>query len=75
MPVLGENARIAFHANFYNLFNTLNLSPLLAKESLGTIQLDPVTHAVTNFSPDPHFGQAQSALGARVIELQARFSF
>jgi hypothetical protein len=75
MPVLGENAKIAFHANFYNLFNTLNLSPLLASESLGTIQLDPVTHAVTNFSPDPHFGQVQSALGARVIELQARFSF
>jgi hypothetical protein len=77
MPVLGENAKIAFRANFYNLFNTLNLSPLQANESqsIGTVHLDPTTHAVTNFTPNPHFGQSQSALGARVIELQARFSF
>jgi hypothetical protein len=24
---------------------------------------------------DPHFGEAQNALGSRTIEMQARFSF
>jgi len=55
MPVLGENAKLAFHANFYNLFNTLNLSPLQANasQSIGTVQLDPNTKAVTGFTPNP----------------------
>ncbi len=57
MKVLGEGARLEFRANFYNLFNTLNLTNL------------------QNHILDPHFGEAQGALGARTIELQARFSF
>jgi Carboxypeptidase regulatory-like domain len=57
MKVLGENAKIEFRANFFNLFNKLNL-----------------------YNPQPdimnaHFGEAQNALGSRVIEMQARFSF
>ena len=57
MKVLGEGARVEFRANFYNLFNKLNL-----------------------YNPQPdimnaHFGEAQTALGSRVIEMQARFSF
>jgi hypothetical protein len=45
MPVLGENARIDFRANFYNIFNKLNLTNMeaniessnfgMAKEGLG----------------------------------------
>ena len=45
MPVLGENARIDFRANFYNIFNKLNLTTMeaniessnfgMAKEGLG----------------------------------------
>jgi hypothetical protein len=57
MRVLGEGAKLEFRANFYNLFNKLNLA---------------------NIQPDifnSHFGQAQNALGSRVIEMQARFSF
>jgi hypothetical protein len=57
MKLLGENAKIEFRANFFNLFNNLNL---------------------TNIQGDlnnTHFGQPQAALGARTIEMQARFSF
>jgi hypothetical protein len=57
LPVLGENARLEFRANFFNLFNKLNLTNL---------QTDIM---------NAHFGEAQNALGARVIEMQARFSF
>jgi hypothetical protein len=57
MKVLGEGARLEFRANFYNLFNKLNLT-------------NPQTDIMNT-----HFGEAQAALGARVIEMQARFSF
>jgi Carboxypeptidase regulatory-like domain len=57
MRVLGEGAKLEFRANFYNLFNKLNLA---------NIQTDIF---------NSHFGQAQNALGSRVIEMQARFSF
>jgi len=57
MKIIGENAKIEFRANFYNLFNKLNL-------------FNPQNNIL-----DQHFGEAQQALGARTIELQARFSF
>lgn len=57
MKLIGENGKIELRANFYNLFNKLNLS---------NIQTDIL---------NVHFGEAQNALGSRVIELQARFSF
>ena len=57
MKVLGENAKIEFRANFFNLFNKLNL-------------FNPQADIINE-----HFGEAQSALGSRVIELQARFNF
>jgi hypothetical protein len=57
MKVIGENGKIEFRANFYNLFNKLNL-------------YSPQTDIMNS-----HFGEAQNALGARTIEMQARFSF
>lgn len=57
MRVLGENAKMEIRANFYNLFNKLNLT---------SPQADIYS---------THFGEAGGALGARVIEMQARFSF
>jgi hypothetical protein len=57
MKILGEGAKLEFRANFYNLFNKLNL-------------FNPQTNIL-----DPHFGEAQNALGSRVIEMQARFNF
>jgi hypothetical protein len=55
--IIGENAKIEFRANFYNLFNKLNL-------------YNPQNNIL-----DQHFGEAQTALGSRTIEIQARFSF
>jgi hypothetical protein len=57
MKVLGEGAKLEFRANFFNLFNNLNLF---------NVQGD---------LNSTHFGQPQAALGARTIEMQARFSF
>ena len=57
MKIIGENGKIEFRANFYNLFNKLNLT------------------SVNNNVADAYFGTAMSALGARVIEMQARFNF
>lgn len=59
--VLGENAKLEFRMNAYNIFNNLNFNP-------GSIN--------NNISAGPgDFGRATSALGARVITLGARFSF
>jgi hypothetical protein len=57
MKVLGENSKLEIRANFYNLFNKLNLT---------SIQTDIMS---------THFAEAGSALGSRVIEMQARFNF
>jgi hypothetical protein len=73
--ILGENAKLSLRASFYNLFNTLNLQPLGSQQFLGNITLDQTTNKITSFTPNTGFGQAQGALGARVIELLARFSF
>jgi hypothetical protein len=59
MKVLGENAKIEVKANFLNIFNTLNINP----------------SSISNNIINANLGQAQSALGARIIDLQARFSF
>jgi len=57
MKVLGEGAKLEIRANFYNLFNKLNLT-------------NPQTDIMNS-----HFGEVQAALGARTIEMQARFNF
>ncbi len=59
MPVLGENAKLEFRADAYNLFNNLNLKP------------DSISNNIAN----ANFGAATSALGARTISLTARFNF
>jgi hypothetical protein len=64
--VLGEGARLEFRMDAYNLFNNLNFNPTSISNSIG----DPTT-GLSN----PSFGQATSALAARVITLGARFSF
>ncbi|MFL6464973.1 MAG: TonB-dependent receptor domain-containing protein, partial [Bryobacteraceae bacterium] len=69
IPGLGENAQFQFRANFFNLFNKINLTPLSTGSNTGRIIS---TNGVTS---NPLFGLAQSALGGRTIELQARFSF
>jgi hypothetical protein len=65
MHIFGENARLTARADFFNIFNKLNLNPTSISNA---ISFDGTTS-------NPQFGQAQGALGARVIEFQARFEF
>jgi len=66
LPGLGENARFEFRADFFNIFNKLNLAT--PGGGAAVISFDGKTS-------NPLFGQSQAGLGARIIELQARFSF
>ena len=59
MKILGESANIEIKANVLNAFNLLNIDP-------STISTD---------ISGSNLGQAGSALGARTIDFQARFSF
>ena len=59
MRVLGENARIEIKANFLNAFNMLNINP----------------SSISTNIVNSNLGQASSALGSRMIDFQARFSF
>jgi hypothetical protein len=74
MRVLGENARLDLRANFYNLFNQLNLTPL-GPQNIGTIVVNRATGTQTVTSPNGTFGVANNALAGRIIEAQVRFSF
>ncbi len=58
-PILGEHANFEIRMDAFNVFNNLNLNS---------------SSIVTNIESS-NFGQAGSALGARVIDFQARFAF
>lgn len=68
MPVLGEAARFEVRADFYNIFNKLNLLPIRNSDTESIISTNGTTS-------NPAFGQSQGALAGRIINLQARFSF
>ena len=59
---LGEGAGVDLRFNFFNVFNTLNLSPFNSNS-------DPTRVTLTAF------GTAISGLAGRVTELQVRFNF
>jgi hypothetical protein len=59
----GEGSKLALRANFFNLFNILNLNPLI-----------PAT-APTDIQNTGGFGRPSDGLAGRVIEFQARLSF
>jgi hypothetical protein len=59
IPVVGENAKIEIKANFLNALNVLNIDP----------------SSLSNNIQSGNLGQATSALGSRIIDFQARFSF
>ena len=63
--VLGESGAVEFRANAFNIYNRLNLDDSQINTAIST----------DGVNSNPSFGQAQKALGARTIELQARFSF
>jgi len=57
--VLGENARLEFRFDVYNVFNNLNLNPSQIQNDIG--------HS--------NFGTITEALAARTATLGLRFSF
>lgn len=59
MRVIGENAKFEIKANLLNAFNLLNINPSQLSTNVGNSNLS----------------QASAALGSRVIDFQARFSF
>jgi hypothetical protein len=59
LPVLGENAKLEFRVDAYNVFNNLNFN----------------SNSISNNIANKNFGQDTAALGARVVTLGARFSF
>jgi hypothetical protein len=68
MKFLGESAKLNLQANFYNLFNKLNLTNI--NNTIGTYAANG-----TIASGNATFGLAQGAFAGRTVELQARFSF
>ena len=64
---LSESTGLDLRANFFNVFNNLNLLPFgFASDS---------TRINNGDQPNPNFGRATGGLSGRVVELQARFSF
>jgi Carboxypeptidase regulatory-like domain/TonB dependent receptor-like, beta-barrel len=59
MPGLGENARVEFRMDAYNVFNNLNFNPSQISNNIG----------------NANFGTITGALSGRVVTLGARFSF
>jgi hypothetical protein len=59
---MGEGAFFEIKANFFNVFNILNLQPF---------GFNSDSTNITN----PNFGRAERALAGRVVEIQGRFSF
>jgi hypothetical protein len=59
LPVLGESAGLEIRADAFNLFNQVNLNGAAIN---------------TNYLTS-NFGQTNSALAGRIVNLQARFSF
>lgn len=68
MPLLGDNAKFEIRADAYNLLNTVNLNPGV-NGYLGSVSPAGVV------SPNSTIGTTNGALGARTVQLQARFSF
>ncbi|WP_263367835.1 TonB-dependent receptor [Edaphobacter bradus] len=61
-PVMGERAIFEFRVDAFNLFNQTNLNGISTSIGTGT-------------TANVNFGQATGALGGRIVDMQARFSF
>lgn len=77
LPFINEEANFEFRANFFNVFNKLNLAPFAFGSNAVTIgRFDPrgPNEPGVLFN-NPDFGRATAGLAGRVVELQARFRF
>jgi hypothetical protein len=75
LPILGENARFEFRADFFNIFNKLNLQGF--NNGSGAYGNPSPGNIISNdgVTSNPLFGQSQGGLAGRVVNLQARFNF
>jgi hypothetical protein len=74
---LGEGANLELRANFFNVFNKLNLEPFAFGSDptrIGSYCGGCNEGAGVLFN-NPNFGRAARGLAGRVVELQARFRF
>jgi len=62
LPFINEGTNLELRANFFNVFNMLNLAPIRFFDAGSIIT-------------DPNFGRSLRGLSGRVVELQARFRF
>jgi hypothetical protein len=73
----GENTNLELRANFFNIFNKLNLASFNFGSNAVTIgNFDANANGgVGRLNNNPNFGRANVGLAGRVVELQARFRF
>lgn len=74
---LGEASDLELRANFFNVFNQLNLKPFEFGSDAVTIGTFAAGEANVPgvLTSNPRFGIATAGLAGRVVELQARFRF
>jgi hypothetical protein len=78
MPkILGEGAHLELRANFFNVFNKLNLGSFDFGSNAVTIgNFDAgANNGQGRVNNNPNFGKANTGLAGRIVELQARFRF
>jgi hypothetical protein len=75
--ILGEGANLELRANFFNVFNKLNLTSFNFGSNAVTVgRFEPDANGGQGrLSNNPNFGIANAGLSGRVVELQARFRF
>jgi hypothetical protein len=70
---MGEGSNLELRANFFNVFNKLNLGTFnFGSEPARIGNYNTTTGVLSN---NPNFGRATTGLSGRVVELQARFRF
>jgi hypothetical protein len=77
MGILGENFKLNFQANFYNIFNRLNLQNVNYTQNLVNTNSQFNNRVITfdGTKSNAQFGTSPGAFPGRVIELQIRLSF
>jgi hypothetical protein len=70
MAFFGDGSKLTIRANFLNIFNLLNLAPLIP----ATAQTDIINNGPASTNAG-QFGRSSDGLQGRVIQFQARLSF
>jgi hypothetical protein len=71
--ILGEGSNLELRANFFNVFNKLNLESF--NFGSDAVRIGTFNAGANTLDNNTNFGKANKGLAGRVIELQARFRF